>query len=166
MQFGFDGSRGRGHRHGWPCGDADARELLPLAALAAEAAPAGLTGTTQAGAPRAARLIAYADLLREIARRGGQVEMLARAASAANRARREAGNDRTLQAAAALALADIQRLGFLLFADVEAADDARAQAEAVLALNPPPLLTVHAKALLARLRGALALAAGDRAAVL
>ena len=166
MQFGFDGSGRRGNRHDGTGGEADARELLPLAALAADAGPAGLTGTIQAGAPRAGRLIAYADLLREIARRSGQVEMLARAASAAGRARREAGNDSVLQAAALLALADVQRLGFLLFADAEAADDARAQAEAALALSPSPRIAVRARALLTQLKGALALAAGDRAAVL
>ncbi len=164
MQFGFDGPNGRGNRDGGS--HADVRELLPLAALAAEAGSAGLIGTTPPGPARVARLIAYADLLSEIARRGGQVEVLARAASAANRARREAGDDRGLQAVAVLALAEVQRLGFLLFADVDAADEARTHAEAVLALTPTPLVAIRAKALLARLKGALALAAGDRAVVL
>jgi len=165
MQFGFEGSWDRQGRHGRTGGETDIRELLPLAALAAEAGPSGMLGSTKPGPRRVAHLIAYADLLREIARRSGQVEMLTRAASAASRARRDAGNDRTLQAAALQALADTQRLGFVLFSDVDAAHDARAGAEAVLATHPPSFLAVRANALLAQLDGALALAEGDRQAV-
>ncbi len=165
MQFEVDGPKGRGSRHGGARADADARELLPLAALIA-AAPAGLTGTSPAGVRNAVQLIAYTEHLQEIVRRSGQVELLAGAATAAKRARREAGSERPLQAAALLSSAEVQRLGFVLFADAGGADEARVQAQAVLALDPPPLISVRAKALLARLDGALALAADDRHSVI
>ncbi len=162
MPFGLNGFRG-GRRI--EVGVAS-RELLPLAALVAEAAHAGLTASLPSGPARAAALIAYAELLREIARRGGQVEMLARAASAAHRARREAGADKVLQAAALFEQAQSQHLAFTLLGDTEAADEASAQAQAALALNPPPLLATRLKALIQRLRGAQALVASDRDGVL
>jgi len=162
MQFRLDGSKGRGSRD--EDAEASARELTPLGALIAEVGPAGLMGGVPPGAARADRLIAYAHLLCEIARRSGQVEMLARASSAANRARREAGERGPATARALQALAEIQRQGFLLFADVEAAEEARVQAEAALALQPTPMVAVRCRALLAELKGALALASGDRPA--
>jgi tetratricopeptide (TPR) repeat protein len=162
MPFGLNGFRGAGRIE---FGVAS-RELLPLAALVAETASAGLTAPIPSGPARAAQLIAYAELLREIGRRGGQVEMLARAASAAHRARREAGADKGLQAAALFELAETQFLAFTLLADAEAADEAGAQAQAALALDPPALLATRLKALMHRLKGALALAAGDRDAAL
>lgn len=166
MQFGIDGSKGRGSRQGGACAEQAQRELLPLAVLAAEAGPASLATAFPTGPTRAAHLLSYAELLQEITRRSGQIETLVRAASAAGRARREAGSRQDLEAAALFALADIQRLGFRLFADAAAAEEARAQAEAVLALAPPPLLAVRARALLAQLKGAEALAAGERGAAL
>jgi tetratricopeptide (TPR) repeat protein len=139
------------------------RELSPLSALVAEAGPAGLMAQTEAGAPRARRLIAYAALLREIARRSGRVETLARAASAATRALREAGSDGALKAEALHQQAECQHQGLVLFGDGEAAETAHAMADQALALSPPALLSARLKALKAGVDAALALAASDRA---
>lgn len=166
MQFGFDGYKGQGARQGLVAVDSSAREGLPLSALIAEASEAGVAGALPQGRGHAQALLAHAELLREIARRGGQVEMLARAAAAANRARREAGGDPALEAAAALSQAETQRLGFQLFADDAARDEAAAQAKALLEDAPAPLIAIRARALLAQLNGGLALAAGDRAVAL
>ena len=57
-------------------------ELLPLMALKRQAAAAGLAAHQAAGGERPTRLIAYASMLREIARRTGESETLAKAASA------------------------------------------------------------------------------------
>ncbi len=168
MQSGLDGSKRPATRR-WTsriaAEDRSAWELLPLSALIAETQTKGVMTDIAPGAARIERLIHYAALLREIARRGGQVEMLARAASAATRARREAGADKALLVAALYAQAETQRLGFLLFADAEAAETARVHAEEALALNPAPLAAARLKALKARLQGALALALADRDAM-
>lgn len=144
--------------------DAVALELLPLSALVAEAGPSGLNAQIAEGAERAHRLIAYAALLREIAQRSGRVETLARSASAATRALREADGDKTLQAEALYQQAQAQRLGLVLFADAEAGDSARSSADQALALTPSALLTARLKALTAGVDASLALAASDRGA--
>ena len=154
---------GSSDRHG---DTAAALELLPLSALVSEAGPAGLTAQTEAGPERARRLNTYSALLREIARRSGRIETLARAASAASRAAREAGADKTLTAEALYHQAETQRLGLVLFADAEAAEAAISFADQALSLSPPALLSVRIKALKAAVEAALALAANDRARAL
>lgn len=166
MRFGLDGfgnSPARKRLASITNEDPALRELLPLSALVTEAGPAGLMAQTPEGPERAVRLIGYSALLREIARRSGQVEVLARAASAAGRARREAGTDRILQASALNELAEVQRLGMILFADPEAGEAALTHVQQALALTPPPLITGHLKALKARLEAAQALSLTDRA---
>lgn len=157
MQFRLDGS-GRGGRGGH---EAAGTELLSLAVLATEAATAGLTAGVAPGAARAERLIGYAALLREIARRSGQVEMLARSAAAAGRARREAGADLALSGSAQLELAEGQALAFALVGDLEAGREARENAAAIVSLAAAPPLVLKARALEARLAGAEALQARD-----
>lgn len=141
--------------------DHGTHELLPLSGLVAEAGPAGLMADTPEGPRRARRLIAYSSLLREIARRSGRVETLARAASAATRALREAGADRTLKAEAIYQQAEAQRLGLILFADVEAAEAAIRFADEALALSPPALLSARLRALKGAVEASLAMASGD-----
>jgi hypothetical protein len=168
MQFGLDGSKGHATRRWTQAATAEDRrswELMPLTALVSEGQAKSQTAQIPAGAARAGHLIEYAALLREVARRGGQLEILARAAAAANRATREAGPDTALRAAALYAQAETERLGFLLFAAADAAEAARIHTEEALALAPAPLATARLKALKARLQGALALALADRAAV-
>ncbi len=166
MRFGPGGSKDEAARTRAPAAGLAAHETLSLSVLVGEAAATGPTGRLSAGAAGAGPLMAQAALLREIARRGGQVEMLAKAAAAANRARREAGANATLAARALLEQAQTQRLGFLLFADAQAAAAARAHVEAALALSPDPLTAVGLQAVRAGLDGAEALAARDAAAAL
>jgi len=70
-------------------------ELLDTAALKAETAQAGLAVHQAADHLRSARLLEYAFMLREIARRTGDVACLANAGRAAERAVRLAADDAT-----------------------------------------------------------------------
>ena len=128
--------------------EADARrEQMSLAELEAE--------------PRPVDLIAYAALLREVTRRSGRVETLARAASAAGRARREAGNDVALRALAMLEQARVLRLGAVLFADHEAATECAGVLDLIEGLDPAAGVIARVKAMRAALAGAAALAWND-----
>ena len=106
-------------------------------------------------------MIAYASLLREITRRSGRVETLARAASAAARARREAGADAALRALAMLEQARILRLGAVLFGDEDAAIECAGVLDLIEGLAPAATVMARIKALRAGLAAAAALAWND-----
>lgn len=95
--------------------DAGALELLPLGALRREAAAAGLAAHQAEKRDGNAKFLDYAVMLREIARRTGEPETLAKAASAVERAGR--GADGVALGAARLEQAAVARLTFDLFAD-------------------------------------------------
>ena len=140
--------------------DAATLELLPLMALKRQTAAAGLAAHQASGPERLTRLVAYASMLREIARRTGESETLAKAASAAARAARDADGD--VLAAARLEQAAVARLGAELFADpeaFEAADDFLKGCEAVAAVSPG--MTVRRLAFRASLNAGAALKAAD-----
>ena len=140
--------------------DAAALELLPLLALKRQAAAAGLAAHQADARQRPHQLLAYAGMLREIARRTGESETLAQAASAAARAAREARGD--VLAAARLEQAGIARLGGELFADpegYEAAEDFLKASEA--APMPNAALAARRTALRAGLNAGAALATAD-----
>jgi hypothetical protein len=99
-------------------------QLLPLAALRAEAASSGLTASRTEGSAQVHAFLRHAAMLGEIARRTGEVETLARAASAALKARELARRDRRSMAAALIGHAEALSLGAMLFADDEAATSA------------------------------------------
>ena len=166
MQFSRDGSGWMKSRRERPLVDASSeadalRELMSLADLDAEALPASLVSHASGAAVRAGRLIAYAALLREIARRSGRVEVLARAASAAARARREAESDSALRACAMLEQAMVLRLGAVLFGDEEAAIECAGTLDLIEGLDPAPLTMARVKVMRARLAASAALAWND-----
>ena len=96
-------------------------QLLPLAALRAEAASSGLAAHSVDKDQQARAFLRHSAVLQEIARRTGEVETLGRAASAALRARDLAKDDRRLMAEALLAHAGVLSLGAGQFGDAEAA---------------------------------------------
>ena len=166
MQFSLDGSGWMKSRRERQCADAASeaeacRERTSLADLDAETLPASLANHASGGAGRAGRLIAYASLLREIARRSGRVETLARAASAAARARRDAEGDSTLRASAMLEEAMILRLGAVLFGDEDAAIECAGTLDLIEGLNPAATTMARVKAMRARLAASAALAWND-----
>lgn len=96
-------------------------QLVPLATLKSEAAAsAALIPTAGDQTGKALRLLRQAILLHEVARRSGEVEMLAKAASAARRAFDLARGDKRLQARARVKHIEILVLSGTLFADAEA----------------------------------------------
>ena len=105
--------------------DPSLMQLLPLEALRAEAASAGMTAHRAEGADQVRAFVRHVAMLGEIARRTGEVETLARAASAALRARELARRDRGCMAAALIGHAQVLLFGAMLFADDEAAQSAR-----------------------------------------
>jgi tetratricopeptide (TPR) repeat protein len=151
MHFGkITGEPARERRKGSTLlADTGRLELLNLAAatalVAAPAAPAFNS------AARAASELEQAILLRELARRTGELSWLTRAAGAANRAAQGAGPETRLFAAARLQRALCALLSVDMFADPDGdADAARAlaEAEAVLGcapgrLNGPSLIGVR-----------------------
>jgi hypothetical protein len=141
--------------------DAAALELLPLATLRREAATAGLTAHQADKRDRPLKLLGYAGLLREIARRTGEAEVLSKAAAAAARAAREA--DRRLIPLIRLEQAATARLSAHLFSDAKAAKAAGEflkEAEAAVS-GPQDELTVRRLAVRAGLEAAASLAARD-----
>ena len=162
MDFGRDVRRlmGREQKASDSWADPATLELLPLMALKRQAAAAGLAAHQAAGGERPTRLIAYASMLREIARRTGESETLAKAASAAARAARDAKGD--VLAAARLEQAASARLGAELFADPEsheAADDFLKASEGVPSVGST--MAGRRVAFRAALNAGAALAAAD-----
>ncbi len=101
--------------------DPSLMQLLPLMALRAEAASSGLAAHRAPKGDEARAFLAHGAILQEIARRTGEVETLARAASAILNARDLAKGDRRITAEALLAHASALSLGATLFGDVDAA---------------------------------------------
>lgn len=163
MQFSLDGSGWMGSGRARSAvriqdGAGAGRERLNLSELEAETAPAGRLDAKADAPERAARLIAYAALLREIVRRSGRVETLARAAAAAARARREAGSHPVLRVHAMLEQALVLRLGSTLFGDEDAALECAGLLDLVEGTGPDPLVAARVRALRASLSAAAALA--------
>ncbi len=170
MQFSLDGSgwmKSRRERHeaqdrgAQDRGAAARYELMSLRDLEAEAGPASLMAQSNTPLARVERLLAYSALLREIARRSGRVETLARAAAAAGRAIREAGSERTLKALSLLEHAHTLRLGAVLFGDEEAAIECAGTLDLIDGLSSSPVLAARVAALRARLAASAALAWND-----
>jgi len=113
-------------------------QLLPLMALRAEAASTGLAAHRAEGSAQTYAFIRHALVLRETARRTGEVETLGRAASAALRARELARNDRKAQALALISHSQVLYVGATLFGDDAAAKIAgeRLNEAAKLPLDP------------------------------
>lgn len=101
-------------------------ELLDTAALKGETAQAGLAVHQATDRQRSVRLLEYAFMLREIARRTGDVACLANAGRAAERAVKLAVDDPT-RIAARLELAQCSLLGADLFGDSLAAEAAHSR---------------------------------------
>jgi hypothetical protein len=164
LDFGRDVRRfiGREQRASESWADPATLELLPLIALKRQAAAAGLAVHQASKRERSPRLITYAWMLREIARRTGEPDTLAKAASAAARAVREITDDAEVLAAARLEQAAAAKLGADLFADpsaLDAADDFLKASEAVA--NVGRGLAGRRLALRAALDAGAALAAAD-----
>ena len=170
MHFSLDGSgwmksspaRGRVES------SADARlDRLSLLDLEAEVVAAGLVaktadqGAAHTQSARVEALVSQAALLREVARRSGRVESLARAACAAGRAALEAGADRCLRAMALLEQAMIMRLGAALFGDEDSAIQCAGVLDLVEGLQPSALTTERVKAMRAGLSASAALGWND-----
>jgi len=142
-------------------------KLLPLMALRTEAGASGLAAHRASRGEAANAFLAHAAILREIARRTGEVETLGRAASAVLRARTLAASDRRMQATALLAHAQILSLAATLFGDNAAADVAleRLTEAADLPLDPVTHARLDALAASLLARAALAtLGVADRGA--
>ena len=131
MQFERDPWRrfGRNTR-GNALAHAERIELLDAAALKAETAQAGLAVHQATDRQRSARLLDYAFMLREIARRTGDVACLANAGRAAERAVRLAIDDAT-RIAARIELVHCSLLAADLFGDSLAAEAAQARLTAL-----------------------------------
>jgi hypothetical protein len=104
--------------------DPAALELVPLTVLKRQTAAAGLAAHQAEPADRAARLLAYAFLASEVARRTGEPDCLVKAATAAERAARVATQP-AVMAAARIAQATGAMASGVLFADPTAADAAQ-----------------------------------------
>ena len=114
-------------------------ELLDTAALSAETAQAGLAAHQAAERQRAPRLLEYAFMLREIARRTGDVASLANASRTAERAIKLATDEAT-RISARIELAHCSLLAADLFGDTLAAETvevrlAEIEAEGDLAID-------------------------------
>ena len=118
--------------------DPSVMQLLPLLALRSEAKASGLAAHRASKSEAARLFLIHAAVLREIARRTGEIDTLGRAASAVLRARDLAAGDRRLLAQTLIAHAEILVLGDVLFGDREAAAVAahRLAEAALLPLNP------------------------------
>lgn len=155
MEFGRDLKGGA--KDVWS--DAGALERVPLSVLKRQTAAAGLAAHQAEPADRASRLLAYAFLASEVARRTGEPECLAKAATAAERAARLATHPH-LVAAARIAQAAGALASGALFADPTAADAAQdwiATAE----VAATPSLADQAMALRARIEASRALGSAD-----
>ncbi len=138
--------------------DPSIMQLLPLAALRAEAASSGLIAHTAKG-DAAPAYLTHAIVLKEIARRTGEVETLGRAASAMLRTRDLAQGDRRLKAHALLAHAAILSLTAALFSDQAAAASAGERLDQVSRLPLDPVGRARLEALRAGLMSREALGA-------
>ncbi len=136
-------------------------QLLPLMALRAEAAASGLAAHRAAKAEAARLFLTHAAVLREIARRTGEIDTLGRAASAVLRARDLAADDRRRSAQTLIAHAEVLMLGAALFGDREAADVAARRLTEAAALPLDPATHARRDALAAVLTARHADAAGD-----
>jgi len=141
-----------------PAADPTLMQLLPLGALRAEAASSGLSAHRAGKGEAAHAFLAHAAILREIARRTGEVETLGRAASAVLRARTLAAGDRRLQAVALLAHAQILTLAATLFGDDDAAKVALERLTEAAELPLDPVAHARLDALTASLLARAALA--------
>jgi hypothetical protein len=133
-------------------------ELVDAATLRAQAAAAGFASAQGSPEVRADALRAQSLLLREHARRTGAAEDLAKAADAADRARRLLDEPETGEARLQLALCALTAAE--LFGDGAALDAARARLEPVSS-EEPALSAARRLAASARAASAEALAAGD-----
>jgi tetratricopeptide (TPR) repeat protein len=139
LHFGRDTGRRSAENATQPwAADPSLLQLLPLMALRAEAASSGLAAHRAEGSAQVHAFIRHALVLRETARRTGEAETLARAASAALRAEALAKNDRKAKALALISHAQALYVGAALFGDDEAARIAtdRLDEAAKLPLDP------------------------------
>ena len=162
MQFSLDGSGWMKFRRERPladvCSEAEARrERMSLADLDAKA----LSTSSAAHVSSAEGLLGYTSILREIARRSGRVETLARAASAAARAQRAAGSDNALRARAMLEQAMVLRLGAAIFGDDDAAVECAGVLDLIEGMAPAAPVMMRVKAMRAGLAACAALAWND-----
>jgi len=127
--------------------------------LRGETAAAGLASHQAEPADRPKRLLVYAGLAHEVARRTGEAEMLAKAASAAERSARLAGSP-AAAAAARLVQASSALTAGALFADPGGLDAAQAWI-ATPEVAATPALGPQAMALRARIEARRALADAD-----
>lgn len=139
--------------------DAAALELMPLSMLRREAAAAGLAAHQADKRDRSSKLLGYAVMLREIARRTGEPETLAKASAAAEWAGREA-EGATLVAARLEQAADA-RLNAELFADATGVEAAETWLTAADQVKPTPEISMRRLARRAAFDAARALAARD-----
>jgi len=154
---------GRERREGELLADPARMELLNVAALKSQAAAAGLAVHQAPRGEKSAKAVAQSIVLRELARRTGEPEVLAKAASAAARAAREAQGEPRRFAAARMQQALCALTAAELFCDDAAVGSASAwllEAEQALGcqpgrLNGPGLIR-------ARIEARRALVAGDR----
>ena len=155
MQFGRDLKRGAGK----PWIDASTLELLPLALIRREAATAGLAAHQADRRDRPRKLIAYAQLALEVARRTGEIEQLSKAAKAAEHAVRLAPPAPIL-AAAHLARAEAAIAGGQVFAHAGAVEIGRTGRAAAAAAAPQEVAD-EVLAIRARLEAMRALGGAD-----
>lgn len=147
--------------------DPSLMQLLPLTALRTEANASGvaahmLAQTGPIGASKTDQgraFLVHAMVLREIARRTGEIETLARASSAARRAHELVRGDRRATADALVKQATILALAADLFGDDEAAKTAGQKLDEAVILPLDPLVAARAGALRAALLARRALVA-------
>jgi len=139
--------------------DAAALELIPLGMLKRQTAAAGLAAHQAEHGERAGKLLAYAFLASEVARRTGEPDCLAKAATASERAARIAPTP-AIAAAARLAQAGGALASGFLFADPTAADAAQDWI-ATPEVAATPALADQAMALRARIQASRALGSAD-----
>jgi hypothetical protein len=139
--------------------DAAALELMPLAMLRREIAGAGLAAHRVDKRDRPGALLGYAVMLRELARRTGEADALAKAASAAERAAREAEGPTLISAR--LEQAATARLGAELLGDPTAVDAAETWLTAAEQAQPASVFALRRAAHRAAFNAARALHARD-----
>ncbi|OYX35836.1 MAG: hypothetical protein B7Y99_02890 [Caulobacterales bacterium 32-69-10] len=133
--------------------------MMPLNMLRREAATAGLAGHRADKRDRAGVLLGYATMLREVARRTGEADALAKAASAAERAASEAEGPTLISAR--LEQVAGARLKAELFADASAIDAAETWLTAAEQAKPPSIFALRRAAHRAAFTAARALHSRD-----
>jgi hypothetical protein len=141
--------------------DPSLMQLLPLAALRAEAAGIGLAAHRSEAGAQIRAFIGHAVMLCEVARRTGEIETLTTAASAAVRARELARRDRRCMASALIAHAEVLSQGALLFTDDETAQSARERLNEARSFTLDPVQRTRVETLDAGLLARVSLKAGD-----